>query len=164
MAPDSKVFPFFFLRPNDLIINIKHRRRCSALFQESVSGDFGCNWGEATKRLAWRCIWNTWVIRDAVEEFAGSYSLLQHPLKFSRSCSSSCCPPHPVFCRLQPMTFSIYALHVPAPHRQTSSLLFLSFSYKTPGAAGGLKRWRQSEDAQTSQSQHLASEVTLFTQ
>lgn len=41
----------FFLQHDDLITNIKHGARCTAAFQESVSGDVGCNRGEARERL-----------------------------------------------------------------------------------------------------------------
>lgn len=47
----NSIFILFFLQHDDLISNIKHGARCTAAFQESVSGDVGCNRGEARERL-----------------------------------------------------------------------------------------------------------------
>lgn len=140
----KSIFILFFLQHDDLITNIKHGARCTAAFQESVSGDVGCNRGEARERLVWRCIWNTWVIRDAV-----SYSVLQHPLR---------CPPHSATVHIK----CIYALRVPAPLPHPSNIAFschTSFSCKTPGAAGGWKGEGKVKMLKTSCSWHSEAPI-----
>lgn len=57
MAPDSETAPFFFTTWWPYYENTEGD--VPTTFQESISGDFGCNRGEATKAVVWRCIWNT---------------------------------------------------------------------------------------------------------
>lgn len=133
------LFLLFFLQHDDLITNIKHEARCTATFQESVSGDVGCNRGEATERLVWRCIWNTWVIRDAVSFFSVSYSVLQHPLwSVHAPVTRLRCPPHSATVHIK----CIYALCVPAPLPHPSNIAFschISFLAKHLEQQGGEK-------------------------
>lgn len=100
-----------------------HPTGCTTTFQESECWDFGCNRGEAAKRLVWGCIWNGVFIRDAVEEFASSYSMLQHPLWNFHA------PVPPLRCPLPSAAVHFKcscALYVPAPLPAFKRFLFLS--------------------------------------
>lgn len=125
-------------------LRTSNRAGCTIKFRESAGWDFGCNWGAATERLVWRCIWNGRVIRDAAEGFAARYSMLQHPLwNFHATVPPLCCC-FPHFATLH--TKWSHALHVSAPRLQTPPFPALSFSYWTPGAAEG---WKGEERVRT---------------
>lgn len=106
------------------------------MFQENVSGDFGCKRG-ATERLVWRCIWSSWVIRDAAKEFASSYIVLQHPL-WNVHAPVPPLHPHRVFCRLLPnspwhslLIYLCTSCSLSPPYHQTLSFLFSLSAFLT---------------------------------